>query len=90
MEGKVKVVFNGTLCNATRIPVVRANQEAWSEYLLEDGTVVRMKVIITDVLRIDNVYDGDGNPVYQIKSGYVASSVPPENLRRLPGLFPLI
>jgi hypothetical protein len=87
-EGKIKVVFNGKLQDATRVPVVRTNQEAWSEYLLDDGTIIRMKIVITDVLRIDGVYDGDGNPVYQIKSGNVASSIPPEQLRRLPGRMP--
>ncbi len=81
---KTKLNLNGQLVDATSVPV-RSSQENWSEYILEDGTVIRMKLVVTEVFRVEGIYDPDGNPVYHIKSGNIASAMPPENLKKLPG-----
>lgn len=84
MGKKTKLVFQGQIVEAELIPV-RSSQEGWSEYILEDGTVLRMKLVVTDVYRLEGIYDSDGNPIYHIKSTNAASAIPPENLKRLPG-----
>jgi len=84
MDDKTKIVFNGQLVVATRIPI-NHTEEQWSQYILADQTVLRMKVIVLEIYRIDDLYDGDGNPVYHIKSTSVASAVPPADLKRVPG-----
>jgi hypothetical protein len=61
---------------------VRESHEVWNEYILEDGTVLRMKLVVTEVYRIEGLYDNDGNPVYQVKSSNVVAIRPPDSLKR--------
>lgn len=46
----------------------RASGEHWNEYLVDDGTVLRVKLVATEVLRIDGQFDEEGNPAYIVKS----------------------
>jgi hypothetical protein len=60
--------------------------ENFNEYLLSDGTVLNMKVVVTEIVRLDNAYDDQGQPVYFINSQNVTSiSVPEELMRRRDG-----
>jgi hypothetical protein len=54
----------------TEIEVVEA-KEAWSEYRLADGTVLRVKPIMIAVTRVDGAETADGEPVYNMKSTLV-------------------
>jgi hypothetical protein len=74
---------DGREVDATEIGF-RSSGEHWNEYLVDDGTVIRIKIIATEVVRIDDEYDADGNPVYVVKSGNVMAISAPEDLRRAP------
>lgn len=56
--------------------------EKWSVYALEDGTTLKVKPVVTDVLKIEGAWDQNGNPVYSIKSSLVVSANPPDALKR--------
>ena len=60
----------------------RASGEHWNEYLADDGTVIRMKLVVTDIVRIDGKYDDEGNPAYWIKSSNVTNVSAPDELRK--------
>jgi hypothetical protein len=60
----------------------RTSGEYWNEYLADDGTVIRIKVVVTDIMRLDGQYDAEGNPAYVVKSANVTSISAPEDLRR--------
>lgn len=62
----------------------RSSGEHWNEYLVDDGTVIRVKLVATEILRQDDVYDAEGNPGYIVKSANVTNVSAPENLRRKP------
>lgn len=62
----------------------RSSGENWNEYLVDDGTVVRVKLVVTEIVRIDGEYDDEGNPAYVIKSTTVPAISPPDELRRQP------
>jgi hypothetical protein len=47
--------------------------EHWNEYLLNDGSVLRLKSVVTEILKLDGKYDAEGNPQYLIKSAQVVS-----------------
>jgi hypothetical protein len=47
---------------------ISESTERWSEYTLEDGTVLRFKMVIAAFVRSDNEYDPEGNPVYAIRA----------------------
>ncbi len=60
----------------------RATAEHWNEYFLDDGSVVRVKLVATEIARVENEYDDDGNPVYIVRSANVLSVNSPESLRK--------
>jgi hypothetical protein len=62
----------------------RASGEHWNEYLADDGSVIRVKLVATEILRIDDMHDTEGNPGYFIKSTNVTNVSAPENLRKKP------
>ena len=53
-------------------------REYWNEYLLDDGTIIRLKLVATEVLRVDGMKDANGGPVYVVKSTNVITSNPPD------------
>ena len=54
-------------------------KEFWNEYSLEDGTTLKVKLVLRGVKRLSR-YEPDGTPVYVINSMNVvrAVNVPPE------------
>jgi len=67
----------------TRVAVT-GQQEYWNTYLLEDGSKIRLKVVVKDILRIDGEYDPEGNPLYVLKSQQVLDVDSPDDLQRQP------
>lgn len=53
-------------------------REYWNEYLLDDGTIIRLKLVATEVLRVEDMRDQNGNPVYVVKSTNVITANHPE------------
>ena len=43
-----------------------------------------MKVVLLDVVRLDNEYDKAGNPVYQFAAHQIVSITPPDELKKKP------
>jgi hypothetical protein len=84
MERKTKIMFNGQMHDATFIPVT-SSQEQWNEYILDDGSLVRLKTVVTEIYRIDDVYSAEGDPLYHIKSKNIASAITPEALKKRQG-----
>jgi hypothetical protein len=60
----------GTMGNSTEVEVLEA-KEAWSEYRLADGTVLRIKPIMIAITRVDDAETANGEPVYNMKSTLV-------------------
>ena len=81
MERKKRVTLGSEQLDATEIGF-RSSGENWNEYLADDGSVIRMKLVVTEILRLDGRYDDDGNPQYFIKSTNVVAVSTPEHLRR--------
>lgn len=45
--------------------------EEWNRYQLHDGTEIRMRLVVTDVIKIPGESDQQGNPIYQVRSSNV-------------------
>jgi hypothetical protein len=78
---KIKVMKEGKEVEVEGIDVpIAKSTEYWSEFELEDGTVLRVKVSVLGAVRIPNQYDQEGNPVYVLKNGQVTNvvKVPPD------------
>jgi hypothetical protein len=84
VERKTRVNLPGVGEVEATVVGYRSGGENWNEYLADDGTVIRLKVVVTDVYRVDGEYDAEGNPIYVVRSNNVMSVSPPEELRRQP------
>ena len=78
-----KINFQGREVDATDVEF-QTRKEDWNEYQLMDGTVIKMKLVVSQIFRVDGVYDTDGNPTYQIKSTNLPVVKPPDALKRKP------
>jgi hypothetical protein len=81
MGNTVKVNLGGRQVDACPIDINQTN-EYWNQYLLDDGTVVKMKLVATKVLRVDGEFDPEGNPLYVIQSTNITSVNAPDNLKK--------
>jgi len=62
----------------------KAIKEEWNEYELEDGTKLKVKLVLVDVLRFPD-YTPLGEPVYQIMSRNVLKTTyVPDDLKKKP------
>jgi hypothetical protein len=82
MPGKRKVPFPDGSEGEGTIMTFRSSAEHWNEYLVDDGSVIKIKLVATEILRLDDQYDVQGNPVYLVQSQNVMAVNSPENLRR--------
>jgi hypothetical protein len=78
---KKKINLGGSIVEGTEIGF-RSSGEHWNEYLLDDGTVLRIKLVVSSVVLIDNMYDAEGEPVYYVRSTNVMGVSALEDLRR--------
>lgn len=85
MARKKKVQLpDGSFVEGTPIPF-QTGGEHWNEYLVEDGSVLRVKLVATEVIRVDGQYDQEGNPLYVLNSTQVLVASSPDDLRREEG-----
>lgn len=87
-EKKTKIQLPGIdgVVDAVEVPVTEAT-ERWTEIHLSDGTVIRTKPVILSVMRIENHrienhYDPEGNPMYQVKANQIMTADAPDRLRK--------
>jgi hypothetical protein len=84
-ERKIKVAYplpDSNPVDATEVQV-KESTERWSDVVLEDGSILRIRPSVLGAVRVDGQYDQDGNPAYSVKAQLqiiVTSS--PERLRK--------
>ena len=82
-ENKRRVrMASGDLVDGTIVDIVEST-ERFTDIKLEDGTTLRTKVAVAEVLRVDDQWDNDGNPMYVLKSQtLVVIAAAPDNLKK--------
>ena len=81
-EGKTKIQMpNGAVVEAVEVEI-KESREKWTEIDLSDGTTIRTKPVVLSVVRIENQWDPEGNPVYQLKANQVMTARSPEHLKK--------
>ena len=58
----------------------RTSGEHFNEYLLDDGSVLRIKLVLTEVLRVKGMHDRYGNPAYLLRYSEVMAVDAPDHL----------
>lgn len=79
---KIQIVPGGPFVDGMEVSVDESN-EKWSEYKLADGTVIRLKQVLMEIVRAEGQYDNEGNPTYVVKATPMLSLVEvPDRLKR--------
>lgn len=60
----------------------KVTREDWNEYQLSDGTQLRMRLIVSDVIFVPDEFDQEGNPIYVIKSKNMLVVKSPDHLKK--------
>lgn len=83
METNSKSLFiDGEYQDAQPVEVIEASRP-WGDFLLSDGTRLRVHIIVDGVCRLLNTYDRQGNPVYWVHVRTMsATQSPPHLIRR--------
>lgn len=68
-DGKLAGTKTGELVNIVR------QSEPWSEYVLDDGTVIRTKQTVLKLVRMDEP-DAKGKPIYSMQSQPIIDVIP--------------
>jgi len=84
MNHRRKVNFKGKEVDALEMPF-QTGAEHWNEYVLQDGSVLRLKSVVTDILKVDGEFDNEGNPIYMLKSTNIVSVSPSERAKKSEG-----
>ena len=84
MKRTVKVPMpDGSIRDQEGIEVpIKKSTEYWSELELEDGSIIRYKSTISRVLRVEDQYDPEGNPLYVTQSSLHTTVTAPPQLQR--------
>ena len=53
----------------------------FNTYILQDGTKLKFKSVVTQVVRLD-VYKPDGEPIYLVNSAPVVAAEVPDSLKK--------
>ncbi len=62
---------------------VDESTERWSDLRLSDGSTLRLKQVVLQVIRIANEYDPNKNPLYLVQSSPImAIGNVPDNLKK--------
>lgn len=81
-ERKIKLPVGPVVMDATEVSIV-GRTDGLIEYHLEDGSLIRIAIAPTQIVRMDGSYDGDGMPIYLVKHGTVVNTISaPEHLRK--------
>jgi hypothetical protein len=80
VEQKRRVSYRGRDVDATSLKFT-VEEEPWIEYTVEDGSKLKLRVITTEVLRVEGEFDPEGNPAYVLKSGNILVVTSPPDLR---------
>jgi len=78
---QVALFPGGPLKNAVLVDIVESDEKICT-YDLDDGSQVRLRTVVTEIWRIEDEYDAEGNPMYSVKAQGTMSVIAPEKLRR--------
>ncbi len=76
-----KIKFQGEERTAIEIEF-EPEKESFSTYALHDGTTLKLKLVLTEVMRIEGAYAPNGDPIYMIQASQIMAVSAPDALER--------
>lgn len=74
----MKINVGGRAVEAERMQF-QATEEPWAQYRLEDGSTVKLKLVVSDVFKLTEADSVTGLPQYVVRSSNVMSVEPPQS-----------
>jgi hypothetical protein len=56
--------------------------ENWNSYALQDGTELKMKAVVSDIVRVEGAYAPNGDPLYMVQASNVVATIVPDRMKR--------
>ena len=75
----MNIVLNGELIATKPVRIVKSDEKV-SEYLLDDGTLLKVRTVITQVFRFEGKHDVNGQPLYHVNWHVIPVTEPGEQL----------
>jgi hypothetical protein len=76
-----KINFQGQIRDAVTVDF-EPEREVFSTYILHDGSALKLKAVLTEVMRVEGVHAPNGDPIYLIQAAQIMSVSAPDSLRR--------
>lgn len=70
----MKVSYQGRQVDGNPVDF-STRKEDFNEYQLHDGKIIRIKMVVTQIIRLEGETAQDGNPVYLIQSQNVVGPI---------------
>ena len=78
---KTKVLIGNEWVNGIEVGF-KPKKEDWNLYELEDGSILRVRPIVTKVVRTKKFHDTRNDPIYHVSSNIVLEADVPESLKK--------
>lgn len=70
----MKVPYQGRQVEGTPVEFLTRNED-FNEYQLTDGTILKIKMVVTRIIKLDEEKAPDGKPIYLIQSQNVVAPI---------------
>ena len=74
--------FNGQQVPGEEIEF-ETEREGWNTYILHDGTRLKLKSVVSQVVRLE-MFKPDGEPIYLVQATNIVNTDVPDNLKQTP------
>lgn len=78
---KVQLVYQGKKVTGETIDF-EVDKESWNVYSLDDGTKLKTRLVVAQVVRLEGEYNDQGDPIYLINSQNIVSADVPEHMKK--------
>jgi hypothetical protein len=79
---KRKVNIGGQEFMGEEVAFESETAERWNEYALHDGTTLKMKAVLADVVRVDGQWAPNGDPIYSVNAQIIVNTNAPESMKK--------
>ena len=81
MSNRVTLDFKGRKVSGAKVDFEIEN-ENWNKYSLDDGTKLKVRLVVAQIVRLENEYTPDGDPIYLINSTNIVTADVSEHLKK--------
>lgn len=79
---KRKIKIGGNEFMAEEVEFEAPEGERWTKYILHDGTELKLKPVVAEILRVEGQYAPNGEPMYTVNASIILNTNSPEHLKK--------